>query len=59
MDHGIVSQPQPQSRRAPIRGHCLWRDAPRWEGLLEVISASMEEMKVEPERHPVLLTEVR
>jgi hypothetical protein len=31
---------------------------PRWEGLLEVISASKEEMKVEPERHPVLLTEV-
>lgn len=30
----------------------------QWEGLLEVISASMEEMKVEPERHPVLLTEV-
>ena len=31
---------------------------PRWEGLLEVISASMEEMKVEAERHPLLLTEV-
>lgn len=45
---------QANTARFPVMDHGI---VSQWEGLLEVISASMEEMKVEPERHPVLLTE--
>jgi len=40
--------------RFPVMDHGI---VSQWEGLLEVIQAAMDEMKVEPERHPILLTE--
>eukprot|EP00438_Fugacium_kawagutii_P018954 Skav232081 [mRNA] locus=scaffold1176:872787:883852:+ [translate_table: standard] len=45
---------QANTARFPVMDHGI---VSQWEGLLEVVQCSLEDMKVDPERHPVLLTE--